>query len=41
MITEIGDIKRFAHLRRLVSWAGMDIREYASDGKSNRLGHLR
>jgi hypothetical protein len=44
MITEIGDVKRFAHplsLGQLVSWAGMDIREYASGGKSNRLGITR
>jgi transposase len=41
MITEIGDVRRFAHPRQLVSWAGMDIREYASGGKSNRLGITR
>ena len=41
MITEIGDVKRFAHPRQLVSWAGMDIREYASGGKSTRLGITR
>ena len=41
MITEIGDVKRFAHPRQLVSWVGMDIREYASGGKSNRLGITR
>ncbi len=41
MITEIGDVKRFAHPRQLVSWIGMDIREYASGGKSNRLGITR
>lgn len=41
MITEIGDVKRFAHPRQLVSWMGMDIREYASGGKSNRLGVTR
>jgi transposase len=41
MITEIGDVKRFVHPRQLVSWAGMDIREYASGGKSNRLGITR
>ena len=41
MITEIGDVKRFAHPRQLVSWAGMDIREYASGGRSNRLGITR
>ena len=33
-ITEIGAVKRFAHPRQLVSWIGMDIREYASGGKS-------
>ena len=36
MITEIGDVKRFSHPRQLVLWVGMDIREYASGGKSNR-----
>ena len=41
MITEIGEVKRFAHPRQLASWAGMDIREYASGGKSNRLGITR
>ena len=35
MITEIGDIKRFSHPRKLVSWIGMDIREYSSGGKCN------
>jgi transposase len=38
MITEIGDVKRFAHPQKLVSWIGMDIREYASGGKSKRFG---
>ena len=38
MITEIGDIKRFSHPRKLVSWIGMDIREYSSGGKHNRFG---
>ncbi len=33
MIAEIGDIKRFSHPRKLVSWIGMDIREYSSGGK--------
>ncbi|MFO8154341.1 transposase [Thioalkalivibrio sp.] len=41
MVTEIGDLKRFAHPRRLVSWAGMDIREYASGGRSTWLGITR
>ena len=30
-----------ARVRQLVSWAGMDIREYASGGKSNRFGITR
>jgi transposase len=38
MITEIGDIKRFPHPRKLVSWIGMDIQEYSSGGKHNRFG---
>jgi len=41
MITEIGDVKRFTHPRKLVSWIGMDIREYASGGKSHRFGITR
>jgi transposase len=41
MITEIGDVKRFAHPRQLVSWVGMDIREYASGGRSHRFGITR
>ncbi len=38
MITEIGDVKRFSHPRQLVSWIGMDIREYSSGGKHHRFG---
>jgi len=38
MITEIGDIRRFGHPRRLASWMGLDIREYSSGGKHNRFG---
>ena len=38
MITEIGDVKRFPHPRKLASWIGMDIREYSSGGKHNRFG---
>lgn len=41
MITEIGNIKRFDHPRKLVSWMGMDIREYSSGGKHNRFGITR
>ena len=38
MITEIGNVKRFAHPRQLVSWMGLDVREYSSGGKHNRFG---
>ena len=38
MITEIGDIQRFTHPRQLMSWIGMDVREYSSGGKHNRMG---
>ena len=41
MITEIGDVTRFAYPRLLASWAGMDTREYASGGKLNRFGTAR
>ena len=41
MITEIGNIKRFAHPRQLTAWAGMDIREYSSGGKQHRFGITR
>jgi len=37
-VTEIGDIKRFEHPRKLASWIGLDIREYSSGGKHNRYG---
>ena len=39
MITEIGDVKCFAHPRQLVSRIGMDIREYASEGQIASLWH--
>jgi transposase len=38
MITEIGDINRFAHPNQLTSWLGFDIREYSSGGKHHRFG---
>ena len=38
MVTEIGDVKRFPHPRQLMSWIGMDIREYSSGGKHRRFG---
>ena len=41
MITEIGDVARFGHPCQLVSFIGMDIREYSSGGKSNRSGMTR
>ncbi|MFP6807394.1 MAG: IS110 family transposase [Pseudomonadales bacterium] len=41
MITEIGDVKRFAHPRQLSAWVGMDIREYSSGGKHHRFGITR
>ena len=41
MITEIGDVKRFAHPRQLSAWVGMDIREYSSGGKHHRYGITR
>jgi transposase len=36
--TEIGDIARFDHPRRIVSYAGMDVVEYSSGGKERRYG---
>ena len=38
MITEIGNVNRFAHPSQLSSWIGFDIREYSSGGKHNRFG---
>jgi transposase len=36
LITELGDINRFSHPRKLTSFAGMDLREYSSGGKERR-----
>ena len=36
LILELGDIARFSHPRKLTSYAGMDLREYSSGGKSRR-----
>ena len=36
LITELGEIKRFAHPRKLTSYAGMDLREYSSGGRERR-----
>jgi len=38
LIAEIGDIRRFKHPKQLTSFAGFDIREYSSGGKSKRYG---
>jgi transposase len=38
LLTEIRDVKRFSHPKYLVSYAGMDITEYSSGGKSRRFG---
>jgi transposase len=38
MITEIGSVKRFSHPRKLVSWSGLDLREYSSGGVHHRFG---
>ena len=37
-ITEIGDIQRFRHPRQLVSYVGLDVKEYSSGGKERRFG---
>lgn len=36
LIAEIGDIKRFAKPKKLMSYAGMDIQEYSSGGKEKK-----
>lgn len=38
LVSELGDIKRFVHPRKLASYAGMDIVEYSSGGKERRYG---
>lgn len=38
LLTEIGDIRRFAHPKKLVSFAGLDVREYSSGGKERKQG---
>jgi transposase len=38
MMTDIGEIPRFTPPRQLVSWIGMDIREYSSGGNPHRCG---
>lgn len=38
VIFEIGDVRRFDHPKRLVSYAGLDIREYSSGGHERKFG---
>lgn len=38
LITELGDIRRFDHPKRITSYAGFDIIEYSSGGKENKFG---
>ena len=38
LITELGDIRRFAHPKKVVSFSGMDIIEYSSGGKERKFG---
>ena len=38
LISEIGDINRFPHPRRLASYAGFDVKEYSSGGKEKKFG---
>jgi transposase len=38
IISEIGDIRRFAHPRQLTSYAGLDVAEYSSGGKERKKG---
>lgn len=38
LISELGDIRRFSHPSKIVSYAGMDIAEYSSGGKEKKFG---
>jgi transposase len=38
LIAEIGDINRFSHPKKLAAYVGLDIAEYSSGGKENKLG---
>jgi transposase len=38
LITEIGDIRRFKHPRKLMSFLGFDVTEYSSGGKERKFG---
>lgn len=41
LVLEIGDIRRFEHPSKLVSYAGLDIRERSSGGKEKKIGISR
>lgn len=38
VITELGDVHRFAHPRQLTSYVGLDVKEYSSGGKERKYG---
>lgn len=38
LISELGDIRRFDHPGRVVSYAGFDLKEYSSGGREIRMG---
>lgn len=38
VLTEIFDIERFEHPKKLVAYLGLDVREYSSGGKQNQFG---
>jgi len=38
LVSEIGDIRRFAHPRQLTSYVGLDVAEYSSGGKQRKKG---
>jgi len=38
LMTELCSAKRFSHPNKITSFAGMDIKEYSSGGKENKLG---
>lgn len=37
-ITELGDVRRFSHPKKLTSYLGLDVMEYSSGGKERRYG---
>lgn len=38
VVTELGDIRRFDHPKRVVAYAGLDVVEHSSGGKERRFG---